>query len=89
MPTRFLVCHHRGPDAVGIEIVAAIVQQTLRIGLHDARGEPLADQPTLTVPAIGVETVADDTAPVANRVGDDGDEAGGHLGKIDIGVADR
>jgi hypothetical protein len=72
-----------------MEIVAAIVQQALWVGLHDARGEPLSDQPTLTVPAIRVETVADDAPPVANRIGHHGDEAGRHLGKIDIGVADR
>ena len=45
MPAGLLVAHQRGPDAVGIEVVAGIVQQRLRLGLQEARSEALADQP--------------------------------------------
>jgi len=43
VPTRLLVLHQRGPDAVGVEIVACIVEQRFRIGFLEARREALAD----------------------------------------------
>src|SRR5581483_11368736 len=86
---RLLVRHHRGPYLVGIEIVAGIVEQRFRLGLHQARREALADQPALPVAAVGIEAVADHALAVALGVGDDGYQAGRHLGEIDIGVAYR
>ena len=60
VPARLLVRHQRGPDAVRVEIVAGIVEQRLRLGLHQPRREALADQPALPVAAVRVEAVADD-----------------------------
>jgi hypothetical protein len=48
---------------VRIEIVAALVQEALGVGLEDAVAEALADQPTLALAAVGVEAVADDRPP--------------------------
>ena len=86
---RLLVGHHRGPDLVRIEVVAGVVEQALRVGLQDAVAEALADQAALAVAAVRVEAVADDAPAVAHDIGDDGDEARGHLREIDVGVADR
>jgi len=83
------VRHQRRPDLVRIEIVASFIEQGLRIGLDQPRRETLADQPALPVTAVGVEAVADHRLAVAHDIGDDGEEAGRHLRKIDIGVADR
>jgi hypothetical protein len=86
---RLFVRHQRRPDLVRIEIVSGVIEQGLRIGFHQPRRETLADQPALPVAAVGVEAVADHRFAVAHHIGDHGDEAGRHLGKIDIGVADR
>jgi hypothetical protein len=65
------------------------VEKGIWRGLQQAGGEAFADQAALAVASVAVEAVADHLAPVAHLVGDDGDEAGRHLGKIDVGVADR
>src|SRR6267143_5239024 len=88
MTARLLVRHQRRPDFVGIEIVAAVIEQFLRIGLDETRREALADQAALPVAAIRIETIADHRLAVAHGIGDDGDEARRHLREIDIGVAD-
>jgi hypothetical protein len=48
-------------------------------GFEDAVAEALADQAALAVAAVRVEAVADDAPSVAHHVGDNGDEARGHL----------
>src|SRR5438270_671605 len=89
MAARLLVRHQRRPDLIRIEIVAALIEQALRIGFHQARRETLSDQSALPVTTVRVETVTDDWLALANDIGDDGDEARRHFGEIDIGVADR
>ena len=86
---RLFVAHHGGPDFVGVQVVAGLIQQGGWFGLEDTGGELFPDQSALAVAAVGVEAVADHGLAVALDVGDHGDEAGGHLGKIDVGVADR
>ncbi len=86
---RLLVRHQRRPDLVRIEIGAGRIEQRFRIGFLQPRRKTLADQSALPVAAIGIEAVADHALAVAHHIGDDGDEAGRHLGEIDIGVADR
>src|SRR6516225_2947615 len=88
MPTWLFVRHHGGPDSVWIEVRSGIVEQALWVGFENAIGEAFADQTALPVAAVGVEAVTDNAFAVANRVGDDGDKARRHLGKVDIGVAD-
>ncbi len=83
------VAHHRGPDLVGVQVFAGLVEQGGGFGFQDAWRETLADQAALAVAAVGVEAVADDGFAVALHIGDHRDEAGGHLAEIDIGVADR
>ena len=60
-----------------------------RIGFEQPRSETLADQAALPVASVGVESVADDAVPIANDIGHERDQARGHLGKVDIGVAYR
>jgi hypothetical protein len=76
-------------NPVRVQVVAGGVQQAGGIGLADAAGEAFADQPALAVAAVGVEAVADDRPAVAHRVGHHRHQAGGHLGEVDVGVADR
>ena len=58
-PPGFSLRHQAGPDAVRIEIFAAVVEQRARVRLQQARREALADQAALAVAAIRVEAVAD------------------------------
>ena len=88
MATGFFIRHQRRPDLVRIEIVAVIVEQFLRIGLHQPRGKPLADQSALPVTTIGIEAVANHRLAVAHDIRDDGNQTRGHFREIDIGVAD-
>jgi hypothetical protein len=89
MAAGLLVGHHGGPDLVGVEIVAAGIEQRLGIGLLQPRRKTFADQAALPVTAVGIEAVADHPLAVADGIGDDGDEARRHLGEVDIGVTDR
>jgi len=81
--------HHRGPDAIRVEVLAGRVEERRGIGFAQPRGEAFADQAALPVAPIGVESVAHDTMSVALHVGHHGDQACCHLREIDIGVADR
>ena len=47
--------------------------------LKDAPPEPLADQATLAVAAVRIETVSDDPTAVAHDIGDDGHQTRRHL----------
>ena len=89
MAARLLIRHQRRPDLIRIEIIAALIEQALRIGFHQARRETLPDQSALPVTTVRVETVTDHGLAVANDIGDDRNEARRHFGEIDIGVADR
>ena len=89
MASRLFVLHQRGPDAVGIEVVAFVVQQGLRVGLPQPRREPFADQTALAVTPVGVEAIPDDGPSVANDIGDNGDKRQRHLGKVDVSIGDR
>ena len=82
-----LVGHHAGPNLGRVEVVTALVEQALGLGLEQARAEAFADQRSLSVASIGVEAVADDWLAIADHVGDDRDQAQRHLGEIDVGVA--
>src|SRR5215212_1226162 len=86
---RFLVRHQHRPDFIRVEVFAAFVEQSLRVGFHQAWREPFSDQPTLSVTAVRVEAVTDDRLALAHDIGDDGNKARRHLCEIDIGVADR
>ena len=77
--SRLLVLHHRPPHAIGVEVVARVVEQRLRIGIEQPRQEAFADEAALTVAPVGIEAVPDHAAAVAHDVGDDRDEAHGHL----------
>ena len=89
VPARLLVLHQRRPDAVGIEIVARVVEQRFRLGLEQPRREPLADQPALAVAAVRVEAVADDRLAVALDVGDQRHMRQRHLREVDVRIGDR
>ena len=86
MAAGLLVLHQGRPDAVGIEVVAGVVEEGCGIGFEEARHEALADETALAVAAVGVESIADDGPAVAYDVGDDGDQRAGHLGEVDVGV---
>jgi hypothetical protein len=85
----FFIHHHRGPGAKRIDIAATFVEKTLRVCFQQPRRETLANQSTLAVTAVGVESVADHRAAVDFDVGNHSDQAGSHFAEIDIGVADR
>ena len=88
MAAGLFIAHHRGPNPVRIEVCPGIIQQAFRLCFKNPVGEALADQAALTVAAVRVEAVADDTPAVAHRIGDNGNKARRHLGEIDIGIAD-
>src|SRR5581483_5143062 len=88
MAARLLVRLQHGPDLVRIEVVATGIEKRLRIGLEHAAAKALADETALAVAAVGIEAVADDRLAVAHDAGDHRDQARGHLGEVDIGVAD-
>ncbi len=83
-----LVAHECRPDANRIEVVAGIIEQRFGRGFEQARGESLANEATLAIASIGVEAIADDTAAVADHIGDDRDQRAGHFGEVDVGVGD-
>ena len=89
MAARLFVRHHCRPHLVGVEIIAALIEQRFRIGFLDPGRKPFADQSALPVAAVGIEAVPDHPSAIAHGIGDDRDEACRHLAEIDIGVADR
>lgn len=86
--TRLFVREHGVPDLVRVQVLAAVVDQRVGVGLHHARDEALAHELALTVAAVGVEAVADHRFAVADHVGDHGHQAQRHLAEVDVGVAD-
>jgi hypothetical protein len=72
-----------------IEVRVLVVYQRAGVGLHDTRDEAVREQAGLRIAAVRIEAVTDDAPAVALDVGDDGHDARGHLGKIDVRVADR
>ena len=89
MASRLLVAHQRAPDAVGIEIVAGVVEQRRGVCFAQARDEALANEAALAVAAVGVESIADDGPALADDVSYDGDQRQGHLGEVDVGICNR
>ena len=89
IPYRVHVGHHRRPRLVRIEVVTGSVQQAVRGCCQKPVLEPLADQPSLAIPAIRVEAVANHPPPVAHDIGDNRHEAGRHFREVDVGIADR
>jgi hypothetical protein len=55
---RLLIAHHRLPDAIGVEVVAGIVQQGSGLSVQQTRREALANETALPVAAVGVESIA-------------------------------
>jgi hypothetical protein len=86
---RLFVGHHTSPDLGGIEIFALLVDQRFWISIEDPRTESLADEATLAVAAIGVESVAEHRLAIACNIGDDRHHRARHFGKIDVGVRNR
>src|SRR5450631_1080615 len=88
MAAGLFVGEHARPDAMRVEVVAALGPERGGIGLEDARDEALAHEHALPVAAVGIESVSDDPGAIANDVGDDGDQAQRLLAEIDVRVAD-
>ncbi len=88
MAARLLVGHHRVPCLEWVDQTLG-VEQRFRLRRLEARDEALAQQPARRVAAIRIEAETDHRFAVALHIGDDGDDRGGHLAEIDIGVADR
>jgi hypothetical protein len=86
--TRLLVPHERLPDAVGIEVLPVFLQEGCGGGLSQPGSEAFPDQATLAIPAVGVESIANDGAAFANHVGHHSDEGARHFGKVDVGIRD-
>ena len=85
---RLLVAEHRRPDLAGSRL-SPLSSSRLSGAASRTRGtEPLADQAALPVAAVGVEAVAHHRPAVPDHVGDDRDQAQGHLAEIDVGVGD-
>ena len=78
MAARFFVLHHASVYALGVEH-AGIVKQGVGVGLVEARDQPFAQHPALGIAAAGIEAEADDRFSFAERIGEDGDDADGHL----------
>ena len=55
----------------------------------ETRTESLANQATLTVAPVGIESVADDRLAVADKISDNRHHRAGHFGKINVGVGNR
>ena len=89
MTAGLFVGHHRGPDTVGVEVGACIVQQDLRIGFEQTRRKAFANQAALAIAPVGIEAIAHHALAVAKRIGDDGHQAGRHFGEVDVGIAYR
>src|SRR3546814_9358968 len=64
MTAGLLIRHQRCPDLMRVEILAALVEQRLRLGRLQPRNEPLAQQTLRGIAAVGVEAVTDHRAPV-------------------------
>ena len=88
MAARLFVGHHRRPHAVGVEILARVIEQALRIGLAQSGREAFAYQAALPVTSVGIEPVPDDRATIADDVGHHRNQTRRHPRKIDVGVVD-
>jgi hypothetical protein len=82
VPTRLFPLHHARKDFLGIEIVAARVDERFGRRLQDARNEAVAHLRPAGVAAGGIEGEAGDRPALANDIGDDRDHRGGHLAEI-------
>ena len=87
MPAGLLALHHGGEDRLRVEIAPFLVDQAVGVGVHDPRDEPRPHLGTAGIPPRGVEGVADDGLAVADHVGDDRDDGGGHLAEVEHRVA--
>ena len=88
MTSWLLVLEHRGPDLVGIQVFVGRIEQRFGFRLQHAVTNALANETTLPISTVGVESVADDRPAVARDIGDNGDQAQRHLRKIDVRIAD-
>ncbi len=79
MAAGLFIGHHRCPDPVRAEIVIGLIDQTCGVCRQNAIAEALADEPALTIAAIGVEAVANDALAAAHHIGDDGNQARRHF----------
>ena len=78
--------HYAGPDFVGIQVLAARVNQCGRISFENAGDETIAHQGTLPITTIGVESVANDRLAIADHVRYHRHKTEGHLGEVNVGV---
>src|SRR5262249_60202817 len=62
--------HHPIPDLRRIEIGSIRLEERARLSFQKARDESLAQEATLSVPAVGVEAVADHSPALAPDFGD-------------------
>ncbi|MNL23151.1 hypothetical protein D3C87_1445200 [compost metagenome] len=83
-----LVLEHGVPHLVRVQVVSGAVDERFRVCFHDAGDEPLAHQGALSIATVGIEAITHHRLPVADHVGDHGDQAEGHLAEVDVGVAD-
>ena len=88
MAAGLFVRHHGIPERERIEIGVGVVDQALGGRGQNTGCETLADQGALGIAAVGIETETDHRLAVTDAIGDDGDDAGGHLAEIDECVAD-
>ncbi len=72
MSARLFVGHHAGPDPRRIQIIPGFIDESFWFGIENARSKSIADQSTLTIFPVGVETVADHGLAVAHAIGNDG-----------------
>src|SRR6185312_10790836 len=89
MAARFFIAHHRGPDLVGVQVVAGLIEQRAGFGFQQAGGEALPDEAALAISPVGIKAVADHRLAATCHIGDDRDKTGGHSAEVDIRVADR
>ena len=80
--------HHDRQDLAGIEVLLRLIEQGARVGAQYARDETRTHRGSAGITTGRVEGEADDRPAIAHDIGHDGDDRGGHLGKIETGICD-
>src|SRR5262249_9522688 len=84
----FFPLHHDGENFARTEILLCLVKERSRIGTEDTGDEARAHRRTAGIAAGRVEGETDDWLAVAHDIGDDRDDRGRHLGKIEARIPD-
>src|SRR5450755_3150354 len=88
MTTWFLIFHEYVPDTKRIQVFAGMIRDSFWLRSFQSRNETFAQQAAGRISAVGIETEANYFFPIAHDVGNQRQNANGHLAEIDICVRD-